>query len=90
MRDTDVTYMVECYWPDVTEERAGAAAARARAAASALAAEGTDVRYAGSILVPEDEVVFFLFESDSTDAVRAASELAELPFERVVLSRERR
>jgi len=82
--------MVECYWPDVTDEKAEAVAARARSSADALTREGSPVRYMGSILMPADDVVFYLFEGSSADAVREASERAEIPFERVVLSRERR
>ncbi len=82
--------MVECYWPDVTDEKAEAVAERARRAARELAREGKQVTYAGSILVPEDEVVFYLFEGSSADDVREASERADIPFERVTLSRERR
>jgi hypothetical protein len=84
------TYMVECYWPSVTEEKAAAVAERAKAAAASQSAEDEPVAYVGSILVPEDEVVFYLFQSRSVDAVRAVSERARIPFERVRESKERR
>lgn len=86
----DATYLVECYWPDVTDEKAEVVADRARHSAEELTREGTPVRYVGSILVPADEVVFYLFESPCGEAVREASERAEIPFERVTLSRVRR
>lgn len=46
---------------------------RASLAAKALTREGTRVRFAGSIHVPEDEICFVTFEAPSgTDAARAA------------------
>lgn len=84
------TFMVECLWPDVTEELAAEVGERARSVAVEVTREGSPVEYVGSILVPEDDVVFYLFESLSAEAVRAASERARIPFERVRLSKERR
>jgi hypothetical protein len=84
------TYLVECYWPRVTEEKAAAVADRARLAIAELASAGTVVNYLGSLLVPEDEVVFYLFEGSSAEAVRAVGRLAEIPYERVLLSKEQR
>jgi hypothetical protein len=78
--------MAECFWPDVHEEHVEQAAERARRSAEHLSAEGTPVRYTGSILVPEDEVVFYLFDGASEQAVREVCELAKLPFERIVES----
>jgi uncharacterized protein DUF4242 len=79
------TYLVECYWPSVTEQAHAAAAERARLAANETNARGHHVEFLGSLLVPAEETVFCLF-SGSEDDVRAASRHAELPFERIVES----
>jgi hypothetical protein len=71
-------YIVERYWPGVTE-------ADVRLTAAALrAAGGTDVRYLGSILMPEDEVVLFQFDAVSAHRVAASGEQAGLRCDRVV------
>ena len=43
---------------------------RAREAADATADTWEGVRFLGSMLMPEDEVVFFLFSGPSADAVK--------------------
>ena len=55
------SYIVECFWPDVRDDQVERAGGAARSAQQ-LSGEGTAVAYTGSILVPEDEIVFFLFE----------------------------
>jgi Protein of unknown function (DUF4242) len=79
------TYLVECYWPGVSEEALVSAARRTRAAASMLRRHGGDVDFLSSILVPADETVFCLFSGCEAD-VRAAREQAGFPFERVLES----
>jgi hypothetical protein len=44
------------------------------------------VRYLGTMLMPSDEVVFFVFTGPSAKAVRVAAANAEIPFERIVAS----
>jgi hypothetical protein len=78
--------MAECFWPDVHEEDIEHGAERIRDSASQLSREGKRVDYAGSILVPGDEVVFYLFDSESADDVREVCERAGIAFERVVES----
>jgi hypothetical protein len=87
MSGSDLTrsFLVECYWPGVSEEALVRTARRAREAASELRRQGGDVNLLGSILVPADETVFCLFEGCEAD-VRAASEQAGVPFERVLES----
>lgn len=82
------TYLVECYWPGADEAQLAATAARADLAARDLSGDGGRVAYLRSILVPEDEIVLCLFEADSAELVREASARAELPFERIVATRE--
>lgn len=77
-------YLVECFSPGVRRDDVESAAARTVVACEELRARGVSVAYAGAILVPGDEVVLHLFNSESEDAVRAASERAALPFERIL------
>ncbi len=77
------TYVVECFWPGVSEADAHEVDGRAEAASAALSAGGARVEYVGSILVRDDEVLLCLFEG-SPDAVRLAAERAAIPFERVL------
>lgn len=78
-------YLVECYWPGVSEAKLAEAMAHARVAASELRRNGHRVEFVGSIFVPTDETVFCLFEGLEHD-VRAASERAGIPAERVLES----
>src|SRR5919199_4481830 len=78
------TYIVECFWPDVHAEQVERAGERAKKSAERLSGEGTAVEYTGSILVPEDEIVFYLFEGPSAEAVREVCRRAEITPERVV------
>ena len=55
----------------------------AGARADELARGGERVRYLGSILMREDEVVLCLFDG-TAEAVRRAAEQAEVPFERIL------
>ena len=71
-------FIVERYWPGVTE-------ADVRLAAAALrAAGGPDIRYLGSILMPGDEVVLFRFDAVSARRVAASGEQAGLRCDRVI------
>jgi hypothetical protein len=75
-------YLVEAY-----ASRAAATSdleRRARAAAVDLAATGTLIRHVTSILVPEDEICFHLFEADSIESVRLASDRADIVPQRIV------
>jgi hypothetical protein len=76
-------YVAECFWPGVDEATVRALDARAGASAAALTGAGQPVRYVGSILMREDEVVLCLFDGTET-AVRRAAERAEIPFERIL------
>jgi hypothetical protein len=80
------TYLVECFWPGVSETTLVAATERARKAALELQREGQQIAYLDSILIPVDEIVFCLFDAPSVTAVRDVSRRAALPFERIVES----
>lgn len=81
-----VSYVVECFWPDIRPGQVEAAASRARSKAHELTGDGMRVVFTGSILVPDDEVVFYFFESASEEAVRQVCMRAEIEFERVLES----
>jgi hypothetical protein len=75
------SYLVETY---LARGQAGERAARdrrARSAAEELTLERTQVRFAHSIHVPEDEICFFLFDAPSgRDAALAAQRAGLDPF----------
>ena len=79
------SYMVECYWPEITEQHANYALAsiihhQKEAPVSEL------VQPIGCFLVPSDGMAFFLFVGPSAALVRKAGELTALPFDRIVES----
>jgi hypothetical protein len=76
-------FLAECFWPGVTDGDLRQLDERATAAAAKLSGSGRSVRYVGSLLVRADEVVLCLFEG-AEENVRAAAELAAIPFERVL------
>jgi len=61
-----------------------AEAQRVLAAIVDLRAEGTEVRYLGSTLVPADETCFSLIEAASPQVVQRLGEKALVPYDRVV------
>jgi hypothetical protein len=74
----ETSFVAECFWPDVTDADLDALDRRVTEAAGAL-----DVRYLGSILLREDEVVLCQFDGPA-DSVRAVAERARVPFERIL------
>jgi hypothetical protein len=76
-------YLAECFWPGVSESDLLALDERASASAAELSADGEAVRYIGSLLMREDEVVLCRFEG-SEPAVRRVAERAAIPFERIL------
>lgn len=77
--------MAECFWAGVSARDVRQLDERAGASATELSRAGEPVRYLGSILMLEDEVVLCLFEG-VLDAVRRTAERARIPFERIVES----
>ena len=80
------TYLVECYWPGVTEKKLAAAVERVEAAIELRQSDSRAPRFLGSILVPTDETVFCLFEGEREE-IQIVSAAAKLPFERILGSR---
>jgi hypothetical protein len=79
------SFLVECYWPGVTEQQLGVSVGQALSAAERLRQHGRDVRLVSSILIPADETVFWLFDGDEAD-VKAATEQAGVGVERILES----
>jgi uncharacterized protein DUF4242 len=75
-------FVVECLWPGVHESDLAALDERAEAS---TARPDSGVRYLGSLLMPEDEVVLCLFSGEQ-EAVRRVVEQAQIPFERILKS----
>jgi hypothetical protein len=78
-------FVAERFWPGATEDKALASMARVRDSCEQLAATGVPVRWLGGTYVAGDECVSLRFEG-TAQAVRAAHELAGVPFDRLVPS----
>jgi hypothetical protein len=78
------TFLVEHYWPGVTEEAFRSAAERVNACARALTGERSEILFLHSTLVPEDEAAFCVFEATSPDLVVEAYGRAGVTFERIL------
>jgi hypothetical protein len=77
MAEHPASFVAECYWPDVCEEDVR----RLEQRIAASLADG--VRYLGSVLIREDEVVLCHFEG-AADAIRRVAERAQVPYERLL------
>jgi hypothetical protein len=73
------SFVAECFWPDVHEQDVRRLDERIRA----CIAGRVGVRYLGSILIREDEVVLCQFEGPAA-AVREIAVQAQVPFERML------
>ena len=83
------TYVAECFWPGVRPADVEEVAERVRRSTGELTRAGTVVELRSSIVMPADEVVFYLFGGVSIEAVEAACVRAGLRAERVIQSIER-
>ena len=77
MTERAASFVAECYWPDVREEEVRALDQRISASLT------DDVRYLGSVLIREDEVVLCHFEGPA-EAIRRVAEQAHVPYERLL------
>ena len=77
-------YLVETFLARGAAGERRARERRAGLAAQAMTLEGTDVRFGGSIHVPEDELCFFTFEAPSGRAAALVAQRAGLEPLRVV------
>ena len=78
------SYLVETYLARGSTGERTAREQRARTAAEALTRKRTQVRFAQSIHVLEDELCFFVFEAPSSTDAALAAQLAGLDPIRVV------
>lgn len=78
------TYLVERYWPGVTSEVLLEALRRGRLVMEEMSVEGTCVRDISCTLIPDEEVVFSLYEGPSTASLRQFNERAGIPVSRIV------
>jgi hypothetical protein len=74
------SYVAECFWPGVQRDDLCGLDHRIEESA---AEHGERVRYLGSMLIIDDEVVLCLFEG-SIEAVRQVLERGGIPFERIL------
>jgi len=74
-------HVAECLLPGLSRATAEALGRRVRQEIAGPA--GSQVSYLGSLLMPEDEVLLCLFAGPEAE-VRAVSERAGLPFERIL------
>jgi hypothetical protein len=77
------SFVAECFWTGVKESDLVALDRRVEDCLAGMTRDGRSVRYLGSMLMREDEVVMCFFEGCAED-VRRAAELAEIPFERIL------
>jgi hypothetical protein len=80
------TFLVECYVPGATGQLVTPAADRLRFAAAEMRGAGSEIEYAGSLIVTEDEVVFHVFHARDSGLVRDVVAQTALACERVVES----
>jgi hypothetical protein len=78
------SYIVEIFLSRGVAGERTARERRARSAAEELTREGTRVRFDYSILVPEDEICFFVFDAPSGREAALAAQRADLDPLRVV------
>ncbi len=79
-------FMVECYAPGIEAAGVAADGARAQAAAEAMQREGRRIEYVRGLLLPMDEVVYYLFLAQDAGLVCEAVSLAAVTCERIVES----
>jgi hypothetical protein len=76
-------FVAECYWAGVRRDDLRSLDERVETCVNELGRTGDRVRYLGSMLIVEDEVVLCLFEG-SADGVRRVAEGAAVPFGRIL------
>jgi hypothetical protein len=84
---SDVQFMVERLWPGVTSELVREVVDELEARCRQLAADGIPVRYLGATFIPADESLSCRFDG-TAQAVRAAHQLAGVPFDRLLIIHE--
>jgi hypothetical protein len=76
-------YAAECFWPGVTPRDVELLDRRVARAVAELASSDGPVRYLGSLLLREDEVVLCRF-AGTLASVEAVARRARVPYERLL------
>ena len=76
-------FVAECYWAGVRRDDLRSLDERVATCVTELTPTGEGVRYLGSMLIVEDEVVLCLFEGSAAE-VRRVAERAAIPFGRLL------
>lgn len=82
--DARTTFLVERYWPGVTEPALRSAHGRLGAAIEALRREGVDIVQLRSALAAGEDAVFSFFSAHSSADVAEANRRGAVPFDRIV------
>lgn len=77
-------FVGESYPVGISRENLTAATRRAGLVAAQMRAEGSQIRFVKSTLMPADDTLMCLFDATSADLVMQLSRRAELPIERVI------
>ncbi|HYM95976.1 MAG TPA: nickel-binding protein [Candidatus Sulfotelmatobacter sp.] len=83
MGETPTSFVAECFWTGVTDGDLGALDERVESIVAEMNRRGENVRYLGSMLMREDEVVMCFFEG-TAENVRQAADSAQVPYERIL------
>jgi hypothetical protein len=78
------TFIVECYWPGIARDKAADLGQIARVAG--ISKRRTGAQLLTCIIVPSDGLAYLLFRASDEGMVWRLSELAEVPFDRVVVA----
>lgn len=81
--EDDPLFLVERYWPGVDEPMLRESLPRLERAVGEFRASGRAVDHVGSLLVPDDQVVFSVIRAESVELVLEVNERAGLPVDRV-------
>jgi hypothetical protein len=76
-------YLAEWYLPELTEQSVDDIVARLDTAAASLTSEGTPVRLLLTLSVPNDEVLYGVFDARSREIVSQACLQAGTPHQRI-------
>lgn len=77
-------YLVHCYVQEITPDELAMLCGAAQATSKSLSAHGERVRLIHSTFVPSEAHMMYLFEAPRATLVRDVSELAKIPFTRIV------
>ena len=77
------SFLVEAYLPAGGEATAQSIGHRLRDVTASLGASGTPIRFESGLLIPGDEVVFYLFRSPTLVAVNTALADAGVTYDRI-------